>query len=615
MIEKLSLLFPFLHLFLGAYCQQQPGQIDSMLMPVTGSHHYQPEYLFDKPVDPGDWAKSSPGLHASFGNADTLYFRSEVPAINDEAAGWKATGWKGERLNTQLVVWSGDSIGQVRCVISNLVSESGQQIGKNNIEINLVRYVLSNYPYGSAEAICGESPYKNGFLMPDRFEPFDRFDLPAKTARPIWISCNIPANAAAGKYKGTIEVSSTMGRKKLDIEVVVQPQQLPAPRDWQYRLDLWQNPWVIASYYHVKPWGEEHLSLLKKHLQPYADAGGKYITTYGVHSPWGDNEYAIEEGMIDWRKTRQGKWKFSYEIFDKYIQLAMSIGIDKAITIYTPVPWGNRFRYMDETTGNYVTVTWSPESAEYKAVWNIFLNDLRAHLLKKGWFSKTYLGINENAMEQTLAAIKVINDNSSKQLPGSKPWLITYAGDWHKELNGLLDDYSFLYGKEAGLTETLARQSRGATTSFYVCCNPAKPNNFVFSPPVEGQWISWYAMAHGYSGFLRWAYDAWPADPLRDARFGTWAAGDCYLVYPGGNSSIRFEKLREGIVDYEKISILRRLVKQSSNTKAKEKLLALDQLLSDMVVEKEFKEATLLAAVRKGRLLFNELSVLLSPKK
>jgi hypothetical protein len=209
----------------------------------------------------------------------------------------------------------------------------------------------------------------------------------------------------------------------------------------------------------------------------------------------------------------------------------------------------------------------------------------------------------------------VINDNSSKQLPGSKPWLITYAGDWHKELNGLLDDYSFLYGKEAGLTETLARQSRGATTSFYVCCNPAKPNNFVFSPPVEGQWISWYAMAHGYSGFLRWAYDAWPADPLRDARFGTWAAGDCYLVYPGGNSSIRFEKLREGIVDYEKISILRRLVKQSSNTKAKEKLLALDQLLSDMVVEKEFKEATLLAAVRKGRLLFNELSVLLSPKK
>ena len=39
-------------------------------------------------------------------------------------------------------------------------------------------------------------------------------------------------------------------------------------------------------------------------------------------------------------------------IFDKYVQLAMSMGIDKAITVYTPVPGGYRFRYMDEKTGN-----------------------------------------------------------------------------------------------------------------------------------------------------------------------------------------------------------------------------------------------------------------------
>ncbi len=29
-------------------------------------------------------------------------------------------------------------------------------------------------------------------------------------------------------------------------------------------------------------------------------------------------------------------------------RLAMETGIDEAITIYTPVPWGNRFRYLDE---------------------------------------------------------------------------------------------------------------------------------------------------------------------------------------------------------------------------------------------------------------------------
>jgi hypothetical protein len=49
--------------------------------------------------------------------------------------------------------------------------------------------------------------------------------------------------------------------------------------------------------------------------------------------------------------------------------------------------------------------------------------------------NKTFIGINENAMEQTLSAIKVVKDHS-------KQWKVTYAGDWHEELTGLLDDYS-----------------------------------------------------------------------------------------------------------------------------------------------------------------------------
>jgi hypothetical protein len=139
----------------------------------------------------------------------------------------------------------------------------------------------------------------------------------------------------------------------------------------------------------------------------------------------------------------------------------------------------------------------------FKTNWNIFLTDLRGHLEKKGWFNKTYLGINENTMEQTLSAIKVINEHS-------KDWKITYAGDWHQELDGLLDDYSCVYGKEPAISDVKKRASRGQTSTYYICCTPAKPNTFVFSPPVEGRWLGWYAFAFGYDGLLRWAYDAWP---------------------------------------------------------------------------------------------------------
>jgi hypothetical protein len=472
----------------------------------------------------------------------------------------------------------------------------------------MVRYVLANYPYGANDAVCGNTPYKNGFLMPDRFESFDWFDVPGNTVRPVWLALDLPANTDPGLYSGNIVVSTKQNQTVLSVKITVQNQTLPPPAGWKYRLDLWQNPWVIAWRNHIQPWSDDHKAMLKKHLQLYADAGGKFITTYAVHSPWADNSYMIEGGMIDWIKTKNGNWKFDYTIFDTYVNLAMQVGIKEAITIYSPIPWGNRFRVKDELTGNYVYEYWEIGSKEYAHNWKAFLTDLKKHLEKNGWFKKTYLGINENEMKQTLDAINIIKQHS-------KDWKITYAGNWHQELDTLVDDWSFLYGNEPNETQQKQRTQRGATSTFYVCCNPAKPNTFVFSPPVEGRWISWYAAALGYDGFLRWAYDAWPEDPVRDARFGSWPAGDCFLVYPGANSSVRFEKLREGIVDYEKIRILRELVSASTDKKVKQLWNAFEQHLKSFTAEHNFNEEKIRADIIRGKTMVNELTDLISTAK
>jgi len=356
----------------------------------------------------------------------------------------------------------------------------------------------------------------------------------------------------------------------------------------------------------VQPWSEEHKALLRRHLKLYAEAGGKYITTYTVHSPWSDNSFVPEGTMIDWIKTSAGSWKFDYVIFDQYVKLATEAGVDRAITIYTPIPWAHRFRYVDEKSGNYIFEEWSPKSEQFKAFWNLFLDDLKGHLLKKGWFEKTYLGINENPVEQTIAAAKVIKQNS-------KDWKITYAGEWHPELSPLLDDYSAIITREPDVKEMQERAARGVTTSYYVCCNPPQPNNFVFSAPVEGRYIGWYAAARGYNGFLRWAYDAWPADPMRDARHIFWPAGDCFLVYPGGNSSIRFEKVREGIADYEKIVILREATHRASNESAKKLMNELENHLSQLIGDQDYAKRNydvpkMTEVLGKGKKLIEALS-------
>lgn len=590
--------------------QVYKGQVDLSKVPVPGQH-YQEEYTFDTTLNAAAWAMQSKGLHVSFASTDELYFRTEVPELEKESLSFEGTAWKGERVNTTVLVWSPDTLEQVRFTLGDLKNGKGQIIDKKNIQLSLVRYVISNYPYGAKDATCGESQYKNLYLMPDRFEPLasgdyleeiGRFDLPGRSVRPVWLSLDIPAGTAAGMYEGVVMVhSKSRPTTTLRLKINVQNQLLPAPHAWKHRLDLWQNPWVVAWDNHLVPWSEEHKALLKKHLKLYAEAGGTFITTYGVHSPWSDNSYMIEGGMIEWIKRKDRTWKFDYTIFDQYVELAMSVGIDRAITLYTPVPWGFRFRYLDRATGDYKYATWAPDSKEFKEVWFVFLTDLKKHLEQKGWMKITYLGINENEMSQTLAAIKVIKEHS-------RQWKITYAGDWHPELDILLDDYCFLYGKESDVNIVKARSARGQTTTYYVCCNPPVPNNFVYSPPVEGRWISWYSVAHGYDGFLRWAYDAWPADVNRDARHPFWPAGDCFLVYPGGNSCIRFEKLREGIVDFEKIRILREKAARSSDPAVKNLLQQLNEHLKTFLAEKDFDTKKITADMEKGKKIVEELS-------
>ena len=609
-MKKNALIFFGILFFLQtAYSQLQKAQINAARIPEL-NQHYVDEYTFDVSTNPELWKKQKNGLNVSVASTNELYLRTEVPQINQENSVWESTGWKGERLNGQLVIWSTDTLKQVRLEVKDLVNSKQKILSKENVEVNLVRYVLSNFPYGAKAQNCSAGSADTAYLMPDRFESLNRFDLPGNTVRPIWITIDIPTDAESGSYAGTIDVISEAQRKTLNIKVNVQPHNLPKPKDWKFRLDLWQNPWAVSGYYNVEPWSNEHIALLKKHLKPYADAGGTYITTYAVHSPWSDNSYRIEGGMIEWIKRKGGSWYFDYKIFDQYVALCMEMGIDEAITIYTPVPWGYRFRYLDEVTGNYVNATWDPETNDFKSVFNIFLTDLKSHLQRKGWFEKTYLGINENPLNITIAAAKVIKEHS-------KDWKITYAGDWHPEISSLLDDYSPIINTVPGLNDIKQRKSKGMTTTFYVCCTPAKPNNFVFSPPIEGTYIGWYTAAYGYDGFLRWAYDAWPSDPMRDARHTAWPAGDCFMVYPGGTTNIRFEKLREGIVDFEKIRILRDLASKSNDKKVKTLATQLDNHLRTFVGDQDYSKrdynaSAMTDAVAKGKKMLDELSVLLS---
>ena len=129
---------------------------------------------------------------------------------------------------------------------------------------------------------------------------------------------------------------------------------------------------------------------------------------------------------------------------------------------------------------------------------------------------------------------------------------LSLAGNYYPEIEKDLFDYCLSFKLEFPEEVLARRKAEGKFSTYYTCCAEPHPNTFTFSDPQEAFELGLEMYRRKSDGYLRWAYNSWPEDPLLDSRFRSWASGDTYLVYPGNKSSIRFELLVKGIQEYEK---------------------------------------------------------------
>jgi hypothetical protein len=542
--------------------------------PESPSVRPHPALEIDVPVTPDEaWKALDDRPRISFATTDRAFERHRVPELPEEVHTWTGSAWRGERVHAQILVWSKKALSQLRAAPASLADSGGRRIPADAMRIRFVRYVISELPPGARQTHCKEIDTGGAWLVPDLLDPAPHLDVPAESTRPLWVTLDVPRETPAGTYSGELRVHARGFSARLQMNLEVQPGIVPPPTDWQFRVDFWQNPWAVAHQHRVEPWSDAHLAILRRHLRALADMGQTYVSAYITHSPWRDDTYIPDATMVEWIRNPDGSFRFDYRIFDTYVELAISSGIDDAISCFTLLPWGGRVRYLEGATGELVWAEWSTGSPEYEKFWRAFLADLRGHLTKKGWFEKTYLEINERSLEETLHAIRIVRSDSPN-------WKLTYAGNHHGELLEPVDDLCSFIEKETPPAAIAARRRRNQTTTFYVCCVPGFPNNFPFSPPSENVWMGWHAIAMGMDGFLRWAWDSWPDDPARDARHFRFPAGDTFLVYPGPVWSIRAERLREGFVDAEKIRIVRSRLAADSREAARSAAAALDKALA-----------------------------------
>ena len=559
---------------------------------------------FEEMKDPtddtlSDWSKlPDKKLTASFVSIDRKYPKSAPPDIAAGLTTQKITGWRGERLSAQLLLWSAHAVKQVELEFGDF--RSGQESLPPQIaQARFLRYVMTDEFAGG----CGHRKPENyaSSLVPDMLDSLDCFDLAAKTVRPVWITVDIPRTARPGKYTGNIRLYA-QGQKRQDfeLEIEVSDQTLPPPADWQFHLDQWQHPSAVARVNRLKPWSDEHFGKMKPVMQLLANAGQKVITATINKDPWNHQCFDAYEDMIVWTRHTDGIWTYDYSVFDRWVRFMMDLGVKKMINCYSMAPWNDELHYKDAGSGETVTIVAKPGSKEFEQMWGSFLPDFVKHLKTKGWLEITNIAMDERspaAMEATLNTLEKY-----------APELGVALADNHKSYKKypFIKDMCVGAGSRVDLQDIEQRRAKGLTTTFYVCCSHSFPNQFTFSDNAESAYIGWYVAANNLDGFLRWAFNSWVENPETDSRFRTWPAGDTYIVYPGGRSSVRYERLLEGIQDYEKIRIIREQLLQSGTGADSSKLERLNAAIARLgTVE---RTATWNEDLNAAKTVLNELS-------
>lgn len=521
-----------------------------------------------------DWAAT--GSHCVIGGGPSLDYQKK--AFNHSA-------WRGEKVFAQAVISSDTELEDVTLSVSDL-SNGKSGIKSGNISVQFVSFVVSDLLDTTKYGQCGQRQDKSEWgevLVADVLDLKESMNIPAGRKQPVWMTVNVPSNAKPGKYRGKLTVSSSNAKSRsLPVELIVSDHILPPDSDWTFHLDLWQNPYSVARYENVPLWSEAHFKAMRPVMRMLAEAGQKSVTATIMNRPWNGQTEDAFGSMVTKIRRIDGTWLYDYTIFDRWVEFMFSLGIDKQINCYSMIPWALEFDYYDQATSSNTTIQATPGSPEYNEYWGSFIADFARHLKSKGWFEKTMIAMDERPLESMQAVLSLIR----KIEPDFK---ISLAGSYHEPVIYDIVDFSETFSGKKEFPESVKakRKELGLTTTFYTCCAEAHPNLFVISDPDEAVWLGWFAQAENYDGYLRWAYNSWTADPLTDARFRTWPAGDCFVVYPGGRGSVHLAKLTEGIQDFEKVRILRAQWQKEGN---EAKLSQLTEILKSFSTEKILKE-------------------------
>jgi len=465
----------------------------------------------------------------------------------------------GEHASFQWVVRSASGIEGLQATMDPFCRRGGARI--YSLPPRFVGYVPVDRP---TQLPSKDQLRKPPADYPDPLLEEQTLDVEAGIAQAIWITVPVPKEASPGRYRGTltltgkIEGRSFHSQERLDIRVY--PVVIDSTR-------LWVTDWFLVNASHMEiqpvPESDEYYALLRRFARNMAE----HRHTVALISPINLCNYVV---------GADGELAFDFSSFDRWVEIFIEEGVVGRIEGGhiggRKEGWVSDFvttiRRVKE--GRVVSENVDPSSPAAHAFYARFFPSLVDHLKEKGWLEKFMQHLADEPIAQNISSYRDLAELARKYAPEVLIVEACHTKDiagaidiWVPQLNYLHQDFEYYQ----------ERQNLGEEVWFYTCVFPQGEyaNRFIELPLIKTRLLHWINFKYGITGYLHWGYNHWTQDsPFTHTTRPHGGppylpAGDPWIVYPGKDGpldSIRFEAMRDGIVDHE---LLSRLAEQSPN--------------------------------------------------
>jgi hypothetical protein len=183
---------------------------------------------------------------------------------------------------------------------------------------------------------------------------------------PVWLTVNVPRDAGAGTYAGTVAVEA-QGEEpvRVEVEVRVADWALPDPDDYVTWVEIIEHPDTLALEYGVPLWSDRHFEMIGNALRLIGRTGSRvlYIPLL-AHTNVGG-----EQSMVRWVKKGDG-YDYDFSVMERYLDVALAnMGRPKLVVFvawdYYMIPADTSSRENERFRQKYVTENLDRIGAQY----------------------------------------------------------------------------------------------------------------------------------------------------------------------------------------------------------------------------------------------------------